>query len=316
MDPDNTKGHGERPLDFSPVLFPRHTLTHTLSVTSPTRPWHLGHLSASGASLPLTAWHGTEVGHRWHREVCSPFAVTSETDARVISPVWSRDGMTVSSQVASALAWQLSITPHRWRRICSLSRWASKLLLFIPVTLRFKQIIRKQQKKQFPASSTPETGGSMAHWVALPRRTKSKVVICSFSVFYLIRAPISEQWVRALCVCWGYGQDTGSYWPCWLLRWLNWRPFSLVSPLCSRSIYTITRWTKHRSSADTVKGKRGWQPAPRMQRVGFTTFGICGSPSWWWSSSHHVEVTLFVSSSEVVISSGLIRDYVEVWSCE
>ena len=38
MDPGKTKGHDERPLDFSAVLFSRHTLTHMLSVTSQTRP--------------------------------------------------------------------------------------------------------------------------------------------------------------------------------------------------------------------------------------------------------------------------------------
>lgn len=54
MDPGKTKGHAERPLYFSAVLFPRHTPTHTLSVTSQTRPWHLGHLSTGSASLYLS----------------------------------------------------------------------------------------------------------------------------------------------------------------------------------------------------------------------------------------------------------------------
>ncbi len=92
MDPGKTKGHDERPLDFSAVLFPRHTLTLTLSVTSQTRPWHLGHLSAGSASLrlsrSLTGWHGTEWsdvdGTRTKKFVL--FAVTSEMDAGVISP--------------------------------------------------------------------------------------------------------------------------------------------------------------------------------------------------------------------------------------
>lgn len=77
MDPDNTKGQDKRPLDFSAVLFPRHKLTHMLSVTSQTRPWHLGHLSAGSASLCLSlsdrlTWHRV-VGRRWHsdQEVCS-----------------------------------------------------------------------------------------------------------------------------------------------------------------------------------------------------------------------------------------------------
>lgn len=73
LDPGNTKGHDKHPLDFSAVLFPRHTLTHRLSVTSQTRPWHLGHLSAAGSSFSdRLTWHRV-VWHRWHsdQEVCS-----------------------------------------------------------------------------------------------------------------------------------------------------------------------------------------------------------------------------------------------------
>lgn len=72
-DPCNTKGHDKRPLDFSVVLFCRHNLTHGLSVTSQTRPWHLGHLSAACASFSdRLTWHRV-VGHQWqlHQKVCS-----------------------------------------------------------------------------------------------------------------------------------------------------------------------------------------------------------------------------------------------------
>lgn len=119
------KGHNERPLDFSAVLFRRHTLTHTLSVTSQTRPWHLGHLSASSASLCpsvfLTGWHGAErsdVDDTQSKRFVL-FAVTSEMDTGVLS-LFShrcrqlRRGNKILSRIDSQLFFSLAGSCLSW----------------------------------------------------------------------------------------------------------------------------------------------------------------------------------------------------------